>query len=44
MLYEVITDIHRATAAEVMGVSPEQVTSDQRRNAKAINFGRNNFV
>ncbi|WP_409421278.1 DNA polymerase I [Pseudaeromonas sp. ZJS20] len=32
-------DIHRATAAEVMGVSPEQVTSDQRRNAKAINFG-----
>jgi len=32
-------DIHRATAAEVMGVSPEQVTGEQRRNAKAINFG-----
>ncbi len=33
-------DIHRATAAEVFGVaSPEQVTSDQRRSAKAINFG-----
>jgi DNA polymerase-1 len=32
-------DVHRATAAEVFGVSPEQVTNDQRRNAKAINFG-----
>jgi DNA polymerase-1 len=33
-------DIHRATAAEVFGVaSPEQVTNDQRRSAKAINFG-----
>ena len=32
-------DIHRATAAEVMGVAPEAVTSEQRRNAKAINFG-----
>ncbi len=32
-------DIHRATAAEVFGVSPEQVSSDQRRSAKAINFG-----
>jgi DNA polymerase I len=32
-------DIHRATAAEIMGVEPEAVTSDQRRNAKAINFG-----
>ncbi|MFN2309078.1 MAG: DNA polymerase I [Gammaproteobacteria bacterium] len=32
-------DIHRATAAEVFGVAPEQVTSDQRRSAKAINFG-----
>lgn len=33
-------DIHRATAVEVFGVaSPEQVTSDQRRSAKAINFG-----
>ena len=33
-------DIHRATAAEVFGVDgPEAVTSDQRRSAKAINFG-----
>ena len=33
-------DIHQATAAEVFGVpSPEQVTPDQRRAAKAINFG-----
>lgn len=32
-------DVHRATAAEVFNVSPEQVTSDMRRNAKAINFG-----
>lgn len=32
-------DIHRATAAEVFAVSPEQVTDNQRRDAKAINFG-----
>jgi len=32
-------DIHRATAAEVFATSPDQVTSDQRRSAKAINFG-----
>ncbi len=32
-------DIHRATAAEVFGVAPEAVTGDQRRAAKAINFG-----
>ncbi len=33
-------DIHRATAAEVFGAaSPEAVTSEQRRSAKAINFG-----
>jgi DNA polymerase-1 len=33
-------DIHQATAAEVFGVaSPDQVTTDQRRAAKAINFG-----
>ena len=32
-------DIHRATAAEVMGIDPAAVTSDQRRSAKAINFG-----
>jgi len=32
-------DIHRATAAEVFGVPPEHVSSEQRRAAKAINFG-----
>ncbi len=32
-------DVHRATAAEVFGVAPETVSSDQRRSAKAINFG-----
>ena len=32
-------DIHRATAAEVFDVAPDQVTNDQRRAAKAINFG-----
>lgn len=32
-------DIHRATAAEVFGVAPEAVTSEQRRMAKVINFG-----
>jgi DNA polymerase-1 len=32
-------DVHRATAAEVFGVSPKEVDSDQRRSAKAINFG-----
>ena len=32
-------DIHRATAAEVFGASLDQVTSEQRRSAKAINFG-----
>lgn len=32
-------DVHKATAAEVFGVELEKVTSDQRRSAKAINFG-----
>jgi len=32
-------DIHSATAAEVFGVGLENVTTDQRRSAKAINFG-----
>jgi DNA polymerase-1 len=32
-------DIHRATAAEIFGVPLEQVSSEQRRSAKAINFG-----
>ena len=31
-------DIHRSTAAEIFGVSLEEVTNEQRRNAKAINF------
>ncbi|WP_274572483.1 DNA polymerase I [Neisseria leonii] len=32
-------DIHRRTAAEVFGVPPENVGSEQRRYAKTINFG-----
>lgn len=32
-------DVHRATAAEVFEVAPDQVTHDLRRSAKAINFG-----
>ena len=32
-------DVHRATAAEVFGVELEKVTADERRAAKAINFG-----
>ena len=32
-------DVHRATAAEVFGVGVEQVSSEQRRYAKVINFG-----
>lgn len=32
-------DVHRRTAAEVLGVTLEDVTSDQRRQAKAVNFG-----
>ncbi|MBM6608539.1 DNA polymerase I [Enterobacteriaceae bacterium RIT814] len=32
-------DIHRATAAEVFGLPLESVTNEQRRSAKAINFG-----
>ncbi|SFT87561.1 DNA polymerase I [Halomonas saccharevitans] len=32
-------DIHAATAAEVFGVALDKVTGDQRRSAKAINFG-----
>ena len=32
-------DIHQATAAEVLGIPLEQVSSEQRRQAKAINFG-----
>ena len=32
-------DVHRATAGEVFGVPPAEVTSEQRRYAKVINFG-----
>ncbi len=32
-------DIHSATAAEINGVSLDEVTKDMRRNAKAVNFG-----
>lgn len=32
-------DIHKATAAEVFGVHFEEVTTEQRRRAKAVNFG-----
>lgn len=32
-------DVHKATAAEVFGVPLDEVTGDQRRSAKAINFG-----
>ncbi len=32
-------DIHAATAAEIIGIDIEQVTSEQRRRAKAVNFG-----
>jgi len=32
-------DIHKATAAEIMGVDESEVTTEQRRHAKAVNFG-----
>jgi DNA polymerase-1 len=32
-------DIHRSTAAVIFGVPPDQVTTDQRRMIKAVNFG-----
>ncbi len=34
-----VQDVHRRTASEVLGVALEDVTSDQRRQAKAVNFG-----
>lgn len=37
--FEAGKDIHRATAAEIFGASVDEVTKDQRRMAKAINFG-----
>ena len=32
-------DVHRATASEVFGIAPDQVSAEQRRYAKTINFG-----
>jgi DNA polymerase-1 len=32
-------DVHRHTAATVLGINPEEVTFEQRRHAKAVNFG-----
>ena len=32
-------DVHRATAAEIFHIAPEEVTAEQRNSAKAINFG-----
>ena len=37
--FEQNLDVHTATAAEVLGIPLEEVTSDERRKAKAINFG-----
>lgn len=37
--YNSSADIHRATAAQVFGVPLDEVTAEQRRNAKAVNFG-----
>jgi DNA polymerase-1 len=37
--FEKELDVHRATAAEVFGATLDDVTDDQRRSAKAINFG-----
>jgi DNA polymerase-1 len=37
--FESGADIHRATAAEVFGVKADEVSGEQRRGAKAINFG-----
>ncbi|MGN0317294.1 MAG: DNA polymerase I [Lachnospira sp.] len=37
--YNKSEDIHRATASEVFGVPLDEVTAEQRRNAKAVNFG-----
>ncbi|HWG76375.1 MAG TPA: DNA polymerase I [Steroidobacteraceae bacterium] len=37
--FEEDRDIHQATAAEVFGLSVQEVSADQRRSAKAINFG-----
>lgn len=38
-LYKTGADIHRATAADVLGIPPSQVSKDDRKKAKAVNFG-----
>jgi DNA polymerase-1 len=38
-LYNTGQDIHRATASWVLGIPPERVTKDDRKKAKAVNFG-----
>jgi DNA polymerase-1 len=38
-LYATGADIHRATAADVLGVPPSQISKDDRKKAKAVNFG-----
>jgi DNA polymerase-1 len=37
--FQIDTDIHKATAAEIFGIAIDQVTDSQRRSAKTINFG-----
>ena len=37
--FEAGEDIHRATAGEIFGVPPAEVSADQRRTIKAVNFG-----
>jgi DNA polymerase-1 len=37
--FRVEEDVHRRTAASILGIDPEAVTSEQRDRAKAINFG-----
>jgi DNA polymerase-1 len=37
--FEAGEDIHRATAGEIFGVAPKDVSADQRRYIKAVNFG-----
>lgn len=32
-------DIHRVNAAKALGIKPEEVTEEQRRDAKAVSFG-----
>jgi len=32
-------DVHRATAAEILGIAPDVISNEQRRAAKAVNFG-----